>query len=289
MSYVTGKFKKISIEYITALIFVVIINLSIGKVPPILIPRTIPWLFAVEQTGIKSTLMENMPAWYISAMLISMLPLFYMLAKNKDFFTKVFAPLTGLALYGYMFNHDPPYFGNWDLVGLCTTGVIRAIQGLCFGVIAYLIYEKLCAMNDRSPLRAALTVLESIMYIAMIYIIFDTGSDYYTVYSMMLLMPIAVAITFSQKSYLSEIFKSRIFRKAGTLSLAVYLTHYSAVRIVQCLFSGKSYKESCLLYGLFMIPILFLYFIIVHFIGKLWSEKIIPIFFNDNMNNGSDT
>ena len=47
--------------------------------------------------------MTNEPTWYISALFIAMLPLAYIMIKNRDFYVHVFAPITAIILFGYMF------------------------------------------------------------------------------------------------------------------------------------------------------------------------------------------
>lgn len=105
--YVIKKFKRIALPYwiATLLFLITYIYINYGKVSIFnSLISALPELFAISMSGI--TLEYNFPVWYISAMFLVMLPLGYLLIKNKDFFLYCFAPLMALFLYGYMYQQE---------------------------------------------------------------------------------------------------------------------------------------------------------------------------------------
>lgn len=82
-----------------------------------LIGQIIPEVFCLNLCGIVG-IEVNVATWYISAMLICMLPLSYFLAQNKSFFFYVMAPCIALFTWGWMFNQENPFVGRKKFYGL---------------------------------------------------------------------------------------------------------------------------------------------------------------------------
>ena len=55
--------------------------------------------------------------------------------KNRDFYVHVFAPITAIILFGYMFNTQP--YGAHTFNGIVLYTIIRAVMGLCIGAISW--------------------------------------------------------------------------------------------------------------------------------------------------------
>lgn len=143
-NYVTKKFINLSAKYWTALligtIVLIISYIYLGNPKMILqlLSQIMPEVFCLNLCGIFN-IEVNSAAWYISAMLICMLPLSYLLAKNKNLYFYVIAPSLALITYGWMFNQDNPFVGRTKFYGIFTGGVILGFCGLSFGAVAYLI------------------------------------------------------------------------------------------------------------------------------------------------------
>ncbi len=217
----------------------------------------------------------NGQVWYISAMLICMLLLCYVLIKNRDFFIYVFSPLFSVLSFGYMFychqdgNLLPEHI---NFCGFCLWGIIRAACGLCFGVTTWLIYEKLIVLPENKAIKIAVTITELFLNIIFFYVWFFKGETKETLFSVMLLLPIIVAIAFSGKSYIARIFRFKWMKYFGPLSLTIYLNHNAAVLMATALFADKPYYI-----GLAAIAVLTVVFGIVNFVAvkiirKLWEK-----------------
>lgn len=193
-------------------------------------------MFCLTNTGGMFYAGNNSQTWYISAMLLAMIPIVYLLIKKKDFFIYVLSPLVAIISLGFLKNTFDPIVtddGNSRL--------IRACCGLCFGVLAWTMCEKISMLSNKKSNRIALTIIELFLYIFFFAVIFNCAYNPDLMFSILLLLPIAIAITFSGKSYLAELFKGKVFRCFGSISLYVYLNHNLAINISRALFLEKGY------------------------------------------------
>lgn len=151
LDYVLGKGKSVFLPCFTAAtisaVTFIILKQRVDEAYSY-IPAYFLELFFVRGTGVTAPTMFNSATWYISAMLIAMLPLCYLLIRNRDFYLHVAAPLIGFLLMGYMYqvgNEHMPLDRD-TLYGVVLGGVIRALCGLSMGkcFMAYLSRNKAC-------------------------------------------------------------------------------------------------------------------------------------------------
>ncbi len=273
--FVLNKFKVISVEYWISLLIGIItyIFLYIEKIDVFQkIMYAIPEIMGITNCGVAIQEI-NAPTWYISAMLISMLPLYYILCKNKDFFIYIFSPLAALLLYGFMYNQDKMLIDRLDFYGIIMGGLIRAVCGICFGVIAYIIFSKISSWCKTNKQRILFTITEILLYLLFFIAWFAEKTTSKTMYGAMLLLPIAIAITFSGKSYVSELFKFSVLKYLSSISLAIFLNHWAARMIVRELFKGESYKKSFALMMGITVLLCIVYYILVHIIKNIINKK----------------
>lgn len=204
---------------------------------------------------------QNPPVWYISAMLLVMPILYFFYFKFKDFFLYIFSPIAALYLWGHFcqLDHFP---GRNEFNGWCLGAIPRAICGLCFGVCAYMIYEKIIAMPKTKLRRILFTILETTLYLVFFIAWLVLQAPMKTIFSLLLLFPFMIAITFSQMSYISELFKFKWMRFLAPLSLTIYFNHWAGMRIVNNFHQPISYKSGVLLMALYTVGICILHWII---------------------------
>ena len=73
--------------------------------------------------------------WYLSAMLLGMAFLYPLLRTKRDLMTHLVCPLLALFLYGYLCQAEGHPRDPIVWLGLCYKGLVRAIAGLCTGVV----------------------------------------------------------------------------------------------------------------------------------------------------------
>lgn len=206
---------------------------EIGYDPLDYIIRAIPELLALGDTRLNFPF--NPPGWYISAMLIAMLPMCYMLIRNRDFYIYVFSPIAAILLFAFLFHirQDMAYEIRieWGEGAKFFINLFRAVCGISFGAVAWLIYDRLCKIPDKKRYRLIVTALEIIFNVLFFYTWLFRYSTPATLFCAMLLIPALTAAAFSGKSLASGLFKHNIFRHCGSLSLTIYLNHWIPVMI----------------------------------------------------------
>ena len=101
IGFVLNKFKSFAPEYFAALFIGVTAKVvfSDGGIM-VRLARMFPEIFCVYASGVWYN--NNAATWYLSAMLICMLPLAYLLYAKRDLTLYVIAPLVSILTFGYM-------------------------------------------------------------------------------------------------------------------------------------------------------------------------------------------
>jgi len=231
------------------------------------------------------TIEYNAPTWYLSAMFIVMLPLAYLIYKHRDFFLYVFAPIVAVLTLGYWYKaNGAMYADNRNvLIGVVIGGVIRALCGLCFGSVSWLLYNKIKNLIKKKSQMILLTVFEVLLWFVFFMSWFFLR-DNNAIYSVLFILPIALAISFSGKSYIGRLFKYKWMSIFSPVSLAIYLNHWIARRIVIQFFPACSYKLGLSLMAAFTMMICLLYFLIIRSCRQIWYKKLKKVFSNEVKN-----
>lgn len=123
--------------------------------------------------------------------------------------------------------------------GFISGAILRAVAGLCSGVVAWLIYKKIT--DDEKHL--IYTAIEFIGWITFIISTFlQLKRDNQLLFVTMIYMPALIAVSFSGKSLISKLFAFSWMKYFGKLSLLIYLNHFLAQQITFKWFSQYSYK-----------------------------------------------
>lgn len=271
IGFVLGKFKAMSWPVWTGFIinFAVVEFSSQQRIDSVVVDaiREIPEFLLVHMSGGGQALYN--PIWYLSAMLIVMLPLAYMLFRNKDFTCYVFAPLAAILSLGYLCQTQG--FVLWaDTV---INALIRAFCGLCFGICSFTIYDKIKDTEFNTNMRALITVFEIFLYFCFFYS-FVVIRDKLGIIAVLFLLPIAFAITFSAKSFVSRLFNFRFMKCFAPLSLYIYLNHWVGRVIAKTYFKHLDTKSGIMLMAGITAVACLLNFLITFFGKKLWEKKL---------------
>ena len=92
--------------------------------------------------------------------------------------------------------------------------------------------------------------------------------------SVVLILPIVVATTFSGKSYIVKLFQFEWMKWFAPLSLKIYLNHWIGRILVQKYFEGNSYGVCVLMMAVFMLCSCLLSTVTIK-IGKyIWEKRL---------------
>lgn len=210
-------------------------------------------------------------AWYISAMLLSMLLLYPMLLLWKKRFSLIIAPIIAMGIYGFLFQK----YGNLATInqlagGFIYTGLLRGLAGISLGCICYEGARLLASKTFTAIGRKILTCLEVLGY-TIIFISMNTQAlmrpDFYVV---ALLLP-TIMLSFSGQSHTSSFHVGRIHLEETSLS--IFLADYPARVLTQKLQPSALRDERILTCVVLLIVISGIICVVSSFLNKK-SRKI---------------
>ena len=206
--------------------------------------------------------------WYISAMLVMMLPLFYLLFKDRDRFVYVIAPLLFVLSTMYLVQYGTPYREYNGDIDYAVLNLVRALNGLCMGSCAFIMAESIRKVRS----RLVVTVIEALSWIAVL-LLWTRKVAFETRFAGFILLIIGLGATLSGVSYTAQIFDKGLCRKFGSLSLAVYLNHYLAKDIVLHFFDMDSYIGNFLIMLAVTVILIVVYYIAVYLLKKSLAKR----------------
>ena len=187
-------------------------------------------------------------SWYISAMLWSILLIFFIFIISGKWFSQVIAPLLVILFIGYFNKTYGRIHRTHDWNFIFYSGTIRIAAELLLGCICYKIGQIL--RRKYRKYKRILEKMEILLYITVIVAsYFYSNSSYDFIY--LVLLAIAITITFSfgevSKNFLVL---NKISQKGERISLLVYLNHLWLLYIVKKLEFSMTVKILLFLFSL---------------------------------------
>lgn len=188
--------------------------------------------------------------WYLSAMLLGMAILYPLLRTKRDLMTHLVCPLLALILYGYLCQAEGHPRDPIVWLGLCYKGLVRAVAGLCTGVVICVAVRRLKRFSPSGLTKTGnalvigaqlLCLLLTIRYMAEQE---PSEYDYFYMFLLMLLVLLSFA-GFGLESVLGNSQRLHLLSAfLGKYSLSLYLGHlYFAQHVNELLpeelYSGK--------------------------------------------------
>lgn len=188
--------------------------------------------------------------WYLSAMLLGMAFLYPLLRTKRDLMTHLVCPLLALFLYGYLCQAEGHPRDPIVWLGMCYKGLVRAIAGLCTGVVICMAVHRLkkLALAGLTKLGNALAIGTQLLCLILTirYMAEQEPSEYDYFYMFLLMLLVLISFSgFGLESVLGN--SQRLHRLSaflGKYSLSLYLGHlYFAQHVNELLpeelYSGK--------------------------------------------------
>ena len=185
----------------------------------------------------------NGPLWYISALIIASLILYYIVSKSEDFFTGIFAPLFIILTYASVGLTD----AGWDrtmvnAIGL-PNGLSRVMAGMCFGMLMYYVVEYFRKKKFSEVMTMVFSLLHIGIAIFFLYTIYAgiTWSEF----TNGIILFVFCVVLLTNKDYICVLYnKSGLCNFLGRLSLYYYAVHIVFVFLLAYLFPEMSYQAS---------------------------------------------
>lgn len=184
------------------------------------------------------------PAWYISAMLFTMLIFYPIMISYKNKFTFIFAPILVCFLYGFILQTRHNISAATVFQGFVYVGVLRSIAGIALGCICYEVSNKMKNLEFTKIGKALISFIEVGLYSISLYLMQKyqfSKIDFIIIF----MFAVAVTFSFSEKTYTKYIKSPTILNK---LSLNIYLVHGALIGLVNRIFIHKSYIEKLYIY-----------------------------------------
>lgn len=218
----------------------------------------------------------NGPLWYISALIIGGLILYYVVSKSEDFFTGFFAPVFVILTYASVGLTD----AGWDrtmvnAIGF-PNGLARVMAGMCLGMLMYYVVEYFRKKKFNEVMTMAFSLLHIAITIFFLYTIYAgiTWSEF----TNGIILFVFCVVLLTNKDYISVLYnKSEVCNFLGRLSLYYYAVHIVFVFLLAYLFPEMSYHASIIFNILFTSCTAFIVMCIDDYI-------ITPIFKKEKMN-----
>ncbi|MDV0446623.1 hypothetical protein MsAg5_04710 [Methanosarcinaceae archaeon Ag5] len=196
-------------------------------------------------------------AWYLSAMIIAMIPVYYLAVYYQKPYVNVISPLSVLLIYCYIMQN----FGTMDVgneVMVCVmSGVLRGFAGLSLGCICFAVYIKLKENSWSKKAVTTASILEILCYLALpCVVLFRNYIESPDMLFWIFLLAALVVLNFSGNTPISKLLNTRWTSLAfylGKLSLYIYLFHWFFVLLFSNYFEGLGYWQGQILYCVIVI------------------------------------
>ncbi len=188
--------------------------------------------------------------WYLSAMLLGMAILYPLLRTKRDLMTHLVCPLLALFLYGYLCQAEGHPRDPIVWLGLCYKGLVRAVAGLCTGVVICMAVRRLKRFSPSGLTKTGNALAIGVQLLCLLLTIRYMAEqepseyDYFYMFLLMLLVLLSFA-GFGLESVLGNSQRLHLLSAfLGKYSLSLYLGHlYFAQHVNELLpeelYSGK--------------------------------------------------
>lgn len=188
--------------------------------------------------------------WYLSAMLLGMAFLYPLLRTKRDLMTHLVCPLLALFLYGYLCQAEGHPRDPIVWLGLCYKGLVRAIAGLCTGVVICMAVRRLKKLAPAGLTKLGNALAIGVQLLCLIltirYMAEQEPSEYDYFYMFLLMLLVLISFSgFGLESVLGNSQRLHLLSAfLGKYSLSLYLGHlYFAQHVNELLpeelYSGK--------------------------------------------------
>lgn len=267
---ITGIFPEIFISWLISVgIYIAGKNLGLRAAADQMI-KSLGDLLLIKSTGLNLDSVNGV-VWYISAMLLVMAILYPLIKKHKSIMLHVVLPVAALASFGYLCQETGTMRKPDQWLGLFTRGVPRAFAEISIGAVCYPISHKLAGTHLTLKGKWLGTIAEWSIYMAMI-LFMHYGSSSKRDYFYVLILAVAVIITFSGQTVDATWYNNKFCYWLGKFSLAIYLSHAAWCELItNFLPAGTALKVQVLAY----IGVSVVTAFAVYFLASLW-RKVSP-------------
>ena len=207
---------------------------------------------AINTTNVS--VMWNGPLWYVSAMLIVGVVLYYVLAKNEDLFKGFFAPLVIIGSYGYAMLNQGAEFDRVTTGWLgIPNNILRVGAGMCVGALLYYVVEYLKKIEETPKKRTILTILHAFFACYFVYTAWF-GIKWTEFANNAFVLPFMAVLLINQDA-ISDFLNNSFCGYLGSLSLYMYCYHVGIIWLLVYFAPNLNYAQTAPLHVLGVVGI----------------------------------
>lgn len=175
---------------------------------------------------------RNSPLWFLSAMLIALPILMYLISRYKDLFTGYIVWILPALIYAWMTVKLNGICSWTEYSGFLYGGVIRAFADMMVGCAIYIAAKAIEERADSIGMtgRVLITALELLLLCIALFEFNRILSSYDQIF-VIYVMAVMLAITLSNVSLTAKI-DNKFINYLGSLSMPVYCLHWGVYQYV---------------------------------------------------------
>ena len=204
------------------------------------LPYAVYEILLLPMSGIYKTFLI-WSLWYLSAVIICLLPWSYLLIRYNDFFENIGSVLFPILIYGYICRMSG-HLDTWDVWNGIYIGILRVFAGLCMGTnchkISDLIRKKEMKLGQRNVFYIAACFV-IILVVCYIFKFAFTSADFF----LCLLLTCALAVLLGVETKFDRIFNNQFFYFLGEWSIALYCGHWTVRYALMKLYGNQTYDR----------------------------------------------
>jgi len=214
----------------------------------------------------------NGPAWYLSAMILSMAILYPFILKKGKFARQIICPLLSAFILGYLYQKYGHFRAQDTFDVFFVKGMVRGFAEISFGVVCYEIYLWMKKYKFTMLSRIIFTIIE---YGSLFAIILYSNTE--TCWDMdcvsVLLMGMAIIIAASNLSIFSNFWSNlKISKYFGKFSLLLYLNHIYWVWIFAVIGLNMEYEEMFICYMIAAVCSALICWVVVDWVKRFFNK-----------------
>lgn len=178
-------------------------------------------LFCIQTTGISNFNYINYPAWYVSALLISIFIITIFLKIFKTFYVTYIAPIGAVMLYAILIYYNNCLDLNNTFILHIPIALVRALAGIMLGSFISFAYKKSRekVKNLNYLITSIFEVVLTLSFFSLLFFRTPSRLDF------LVLLPISgiIIVMFSNCGLVTKIFSWRPIQYFGVISYSFYL------------------------------------------------------------------
>ena len=213
----------------------------------------IPQLFFLQCTGLAGGgYSYDGPTWFVSALLLGMLVVYFLMYAGERYFATAIAPALSLICYGLVIIINGSLGSVHEWVFFLQAGSLRAIGGLCLGSFCGHIVN---SIPTRKLTRQGNVVFSFFQLGLMMFSLFLMACTHgYTDVVQVILFSLLIVISFAEDTTLNRLCNAKIFFVLGKFSMIVFVTQHVAYCSPALLFYSEDWAWR---YGMYIAYVLF--------------------------------